>query len=76
MSINIQYLSDIHTLHYKMLSFTLTYSLHSCNSWKLPTTCHEKQFYIVSSSALFKDAVNNYSYTATVIDEHMGVKIW
>jgi len=76
MSINIQYLSDIHTLHYKMLSFTLTYSLHSRNSWKLPTTCHEKQFYIVSSSALFKDAVNNYSYTATVIDEHMGVKIW
>jgi len=48
----------------------------SRNSWKLPTTCHEKQFYIASSSALLKDAVNNYSYTATVIDEQMGVKIW
>jgi len=55
-----------HTLHYNMLSFTLTYSLHSRNSWKMPTICHEKQFYIVSSSALLKDAVNNYSYTATV----------
>jgi hypothetical protein len=30
----------------------------------------------MSSSVLLKDAVNNYSYTATVIDEQMGVKIW
>jgi len=59
-----------------MLSFTLTYRLYSHNSWKLPTICHEKQFHIVSSSALLKDTVNNYSYTATVIDEQMGVKIW